>query len=142
MDPDVTRSRLAAVRFRLGGRAAGIWRVEADRLEQVAFDPAPDLPTEVANGFEAATRSVDRSLLGLGIVKAAASGRVVASVAAELPADSGSGYWLRAFGASRSVAVPVVDDGGRVALVVSIALGPEPDSEAVAAFLLEAFLGD
>ena len=130
--PEDVRERLTALRSRLGGRAAGAWKVEGDRLEQVAFDPAPDMPTEVAEGFASATRSVDLARLDLGIVKAVASGRVVVSVAEELPADVGSGYWLRAFGAARSVAVPIVDVDGKVAFVVSLALGVEPEEEAVA----------
>jgi hypothetical protein len=40
----------------------------------------------------------------------------------ELPADSGSGRWLRAFGAGRSVAVPIRDERGAVAGVFSVAL--------------------
>src|SRR5207302_220236 len=118
------RSRLADLRSRLGGRAAGAWRVEGDHLALVAFDPAPDLPAEVAHGFEAATRSVDRTLVDLGIVRAATTGRVAVSVAAQLPADAGSGRWLRAFGAARSVAVPVVGDDEQVEAVISVAMGP------------------
>ncbi len=132
MRPDEVGNRLAAIRSRLGGRAAGAWRLEGGRLVLVAFDPAPGLPAAVAVGFVDATRSVDLALADLGIVRAATEGRVVVSVAAGLPAEVGSGRWLRAFGAARSVAVPILGGGGRVAAVVSIALGPEPDDEAVA----------
>ena len=138
MDPDVVRARLAALRSRLDGRAAGAWKVEGDRLAQVAFDPAPDLPADVAEGFAAATRSVDLARLDLGIV-AAASGRVVVSVAADLPADAGSGYWLRAFGAYRSVAVPISEGDGKVTFVVSVALGPEPADEDVTGLIRRIF---
>ena len=130
---------LAALRSRLSARAAGIWEVSGDRLEQVAFDAALDMPSEVANRFADATRSVDLARLDLGIVKAAATGRVVVSVADDLPADTGSGYWLRAFGATRSVAAPIVGPGGHITLVVSVALGPEPDAETVAAMLRQEF---
>jgi hypothetical protein len=132
MAPNVVRERLAALRTRLGGRAAGAWKVEGNRLEQVAFDSAPDMPAEVAQGFASATRTVDLARLDLGIVKAAESREVVVSVDRELPAEIGSGYWLRAFGAPRSVAVPILDRTGRTAFVVSLALGPELDDEAVA----------
>jgi hypothetical protein len=44
------------------------------------------------------------------------------SRAEELPPDSGSGRWLRAFGASRSVAVPIIDAKGSVRGVISVAL--------------------
>ncbi len=125
--------RLAALRRALGGRAAGAWRVEADRLALVAFDPAPDLPADVALGFEVATRSVSRSLVALGIARAAASGEPAVSLAATLPSDAGSGYWLRAFGASRSVAVPIPGEAGRAGWIVSVALGPEPGDDAVIA---------
>ncbi len=134
---DFVLQRLAALRVRLGGRAAGIWKVEGDRLAQVAFDPAPDLPREVAEGFAAATISVDLARRDLGIVEAAASGKVVVSVAASLPPEAGSGYWLRAFGATRSVAVPILGADGRAGAVVSVALGPEPGDEAVAALIRE-----
>ena len=133
------RAVLAALRVRLRGRAAGAWRVQGNRLEQVAFDPAPDLATEVAGGFAAATRSVDLSLVDLGIVKAALTAHAVVSIAAELPADRGSGFWLRAFGAARSVAVPIFEKGAEVAFVVSVALGPEPTGEEVAAAIREMF---
>jgi hypothetical protein len=133
MPAEVVRERLAALRARVVGRAAGAWRVEAGRLEQVAFDPAPDLTPEVAEGFAQATRSVELARGDLGIVRAAVSGRVVVSLASGLPADRGSGYWLRAFGASRSVAVPIAGEDGEVSLVVSVALGPEPEVGAVEA---------
>ena len=103
-------------------RAAGWWRVRGDRLEQVAFAAAADMPAEVARGFAEATRSVPLSLSALGIVKAAVGARVVVSRAAGLPPDHGSGLWLRRFTAARSVAVPVSDDTGAVRRVVSVAL--------------------
>ena len=138
MPNQVVKTSLAALRARLEARAAGAWRVQGDRLEQVAFEPAADLPIEVEEGFAAATRSVDLSLVDLGIVKAVLTARGAVSRTLELPADRGSGYWLRAFGASRSVAVPILGADGKVALVVSIALGPEPSDEAVAGAILEA----
>ena len=58
---------------------------------------------------------------------------MTASRTAELPAEAGSGFWLRAFGASRSVAVPLLDARGGVHAVVSVALDESPlDDEAVA----------
>ncbi len=113
--------------------------VSGDRLEQVAFDPAPDLPPEVAERFAAASRSVELTRLELAIARAASTGRVVVSIAADLPSEIGSGYWLRAFGAARSVAVPIVEPGDNVTLVVSVALGPEPDAESVANMLRQEF---
>ena len=129
------RAELAALRSRLGGRAAGAWRLEGDRLVLIAFDPAPDLTPAVAQGFEAATRSVDLTLVDLGIVRAATTGEAFVSVAAELPPETGSGHWLRAFGAARSVAVPIEAPDGRIGAVVSVALGPAPDEQAVSAMI-------
>ena len=135
---DIQR-RLIALRSRLSARASGAWSVSGGRLEQVAFDPAPDLAPEVADRFAEATRSVDLGRLGLGIVRAATTGRVAVSVAEGLPPDEGSGYWLRAFGAARSIAVPIAGSGGDVTLVVSVALGLEPDADSVASMLRREF---
>ncbi len=51
--------------------------------------------------------------------------------AVELPEESGSGRWLRAFGAVRSVAVPIRDSRGTVRAVFSVALGENPLSEEI-----------
>ena len=129
--PDDVPRRLADLRARLDGRAAGAWIVAGDRLDQLAFAPAPDLPIDVSRRFAEATRSVDLARVELAIARAAATGRPVVSIAAELPPDAGSGYWLRAFGAARSVAVPIDGSGGTVGLVVSVALGMEPEVKIV-----------
>ena len=135
MTSDEVRKQLAGLRSRLGGRAAGAWRVEGGELCLIAFDPAPDLPPAVAMGFEVATRSVDLSLVELGIVRAATGGEIAVSIASELPADAGSGLWLRSFGAARSVAVPVASPDGRPLAVVSVALGLEPEGDEVSAMI-------
>jgi hypothetical protein len=128
-DPSPPSAQLEALRAALGARAAGWWRVTDDRLNLVAFAPAPDLPAEVAHGFAEAARSVPITPSRLGIVRAALDGSPVVSRAAELPPEEGSGLWLRRFGAGRSVAVPVRDRSGAVAWVVSVALAdtPPPD---------------
>ncbi len=124
---------LADLARALSARAAGVWRVEGDRLVQVAFVAGDGLAEEVARAFAEATRSVPRTQGDLGIVRAATLGVVTASRSAELPAETGSGLWLRAFGASRSVAVPLLDAGGSVYAVVSVALAESPlDDRAVA----------
>jgi hypothetical protein len=127
---------LAALRIRLDARAVGAWRVSGRWLEQLAFEPAPDMPPEIAEGFASATRRVDLVRVELAIARAASSGEVVVSIAEELPADIGSGYWLRAFGAARSVAVPIVKPGGAVALIVSVALGLGPEAGEVESAIL------
>ncbi len=117
----------------LSARAAGVWRVEGDQLVQVAFVAGDGLAGEVALAFAEATRIVSRAQGDLGIVRAVSLGVVTTSRTAELPAEGGSGFWLRAFGASRSVAVPLLDARGGVHAVVSVALAESPlDDRAVA----------
>ena len=129
---------LAALRSRLGARAAGAWRVGADRLAQLAFDAAPDLLADVAARFAGATLSVPLDRRDLGIVAAVVEGRRTVSVAADLPPDAGSGYWLRLFRADRSVAVPLPGRDGTVVGVISVALaGMDWIDDAVEATLRE-----
>jgi hypothetical protein len=139
---ELVRDRVAEVCAALGARAAGYWRLdpEADRLLQVVFIPGVGLDPEAGREFAAATRVVSLHQQGLGIVVAATAGRPAVSRVEELPARSGSGRWLRAFGASRSVAVPIRDERGPVRGVLSVAL-PEDNplaDEAVAGRLLQA----
>ncbi|MGE3818173.1 MAG: hypothetical protein AB7I30_01945 [Isosphaeraceae bacterium] len=98
---------LEALRAALDARAAGWWRPVGDRLVQIAFAAAPDLPNEVAAGFTEATLSVPLGRTDLGIVRAQTTGNVAVSRVEECAEDHGSGLWLRRFGASRSVAVPL-----------------------------------
>lgn len=121
-EPREIAPALESLRGRLDARAAGVWRVKGGRLVGLAFATAADMPAEVAARFAAMSASVPLDLLDLGIVAAVVDGRRRVSVAAELPADAGSGLWLRAFGADRSVAVPIGDAGGAVLGVVSVAL--------------------
>ena len=134
--------RLADLARALSARAAGFWRVEGDQLVQVAFVAGEGLAEEVALAFAEATRSVPTAQGDLGIARAATHGVVTASRTAELPAESGSGFWLRAFGASRSVAVPLLDARGGVHAVVSVALDESPlDDRAVADRIRSGFPG-
>jgi hypothetical protein len=129
---------LAALRARLEARAAGVWQVSRQDLKALAFDAAPDMASTVAAGFAVATALVSLDRRELGIVAAVLERRPVVSVAAELPADIGSGYWLRAFGASRSVAVPIADQNGLIASVVSVALAARGPSDIDVASLIRA----
>ncbi len=141
MPHDIARE-LASLRDRLGARAAGAWRTEGGRLVGLAFDAAPGMPPEVAARFAAMSVSVPLDLRDLGIVAAVVEARRRVSVAADLPADSGSGYWLRAFAADRSVAVPISRGDCTVAGVVSVALvGAGMTDEAVEAALREGASG-
>jgi len=117
--------RLAALLELPEARAAGLWRIENGRLALVAFAPCAALSAEVARGFAEATRSVPLDQPGLGIVAAAQRGEPAVTRAIEMPEDSGSGLWLRRFGASRSIAVPLRDAGGAIIGVLSVALGSE-----------------
>lgn len=120
-------SALGQVLAEFQGRAAGAWLVTSEMLQQFAFVAAPDLPRPVAQSFAEATRSVPRAKVDLGIVRAAVTGTITISRVSELPPESGSGHWLRQFGAERSIAVPVGrSETGPPLLVISIALGPEP----------------
>ena len=123
----VTRAYVAALCESLSARAAGYWQLDAlaQRLVQVAFVPGARLDPQVGLEFAAATLEVELSQKNLGIVAAAREGRPVVSRASDLPEDSGSGRWLRAFGASRSVAEPIRSRDGRVDGVLSVALPPE-----------------
>jgi hypothetical protein len=113
---------VAALLMELDARAAGLWKLEGDVLAQIAFVPGRALPEEVARSFAEATRSVRLDQHSLGIVAAARTREVAVSRAASLPADSASGHWLQLFGASRSVAVPLLGNGGALAGVISVAL--------------------
>jgi hypothetical protein len=139
------RRQLAELRVELGARAAGYWWHAGDWLEQVAFAASPTLDAEVARAFAEATRSVPLARTELGIVQAAVSGAVAVSRASDPPddAEAGPGYWLRAFGAARSVAVPLHDPGAAVRAVVSVALPADCpfDDDAVAERILMAVRG-
>lgn len=140
MDPDSIPDRLEGLRAGLGARAAGFWKREGSSLVLAAFAAHPELPAAVASRFVEATHTValDPSRKDLGIVGAALDGDFRVSRVAELPAERGSGYWLRAFGAERSVAVPLED--GSVGSVALPADRHEDDGE-VAERIRRAFLG-
>ncbi len=134
------RARVAEIGAALGARAAGYWQFDPanQQLVQISFVPGVGLDPEVGRQFAAATATAPLSQTSLGIVAAVLTGQPAISHAADLPADSGSGRWLRAFGASRSVAVPIRDPAGSVLGVISVALAAEnqaPD-EAISETLL------
>ena len=98
------------------GRAAGLWRLQETRLALLGFRGVEDMASEVRRGFAEATRDVPLDQTGLGIVKAALTGR---PAVAELErADlQGSATWLARFGARRSLAVPVERQGNTVGVL-------------------------
>jgi hypothetical protein len=119
-----------ALRRELNARATGLWHVEGDALVLDVFAPAEDMPADVAKGFSQATQRVPLSLRDLGVVRAALERQVVVSRAAELPPEVGSGYWLRAFGAERSVAVPLNE--GRSVFSAAVPHSCRLDDESIA----------
>ena len=121
---DELRGKVAELCMALGGCAAGYWQLDQDteRLVQLSFVPGAGLDPEIGRQFAAATATVPLSQTNLGIVAAALTGQPAVSRVADLSADSGSGRWLRAFGASRSVAVPIRGEGGKIQGVFSVAL--------------------
>ncbi len=124
---DEVREQVAEVCAALGACAAGYWQLERDheRLVQLSFVPGLGLDPDVGRQFAAATATVPLSQTSLGIVAAVLTGEPAVSRVDELPADSGSGRWLRAFGASRSVAVPIPGERGKIQGVFSVALTAE-----------------
>ena len=130
---ETPRDRVAALLSSLNARAAGLWLVEGERLAQVAFVPCAELADEAARGFAEATLSVPLAQPDLGIVRAVLSGDVAVSRTSEFSEATGSGRWLRAFDAERSVAVPLRDEDGTVRGVFSVAMpGVTPDDGTVA----------
>lgn len=100
------------------------------------------MPAEVASAFAAATVLVPLDRRDLGIVAAVVGRQRRVSLASDVPSWAGSGYWLRAFGADRSVAVPVVGGDGVIAGVVAVALaGFDPPDDVVEGRLREAAAG-
>lgn len=95
-----------------GARAVGWWRRVGEELEQISFQAVTDMPEEVRIGFIAATGRVAMSRIELGCVRAAAELRpVVAREDAAQRGLSGSASWLTRFGASQSLALPIIRDG-------------------------------
>lgn len=121
---DHVRTSVVRVCEAVGARAAGYWELDLEnhRLVQIAFVSGAGLAPDLGREFEAATRTASLNQKDLGIVAAALSGQPAISRVDELPPDSGSGRWLRVFGASRSVAVPARDVHNTVRGVLSVAL--------------------
>lgn len=89
-------------------RASGCWRVEAGFLNLVGFGWAADMPDEVSQGFQNATRHVSLEESGLGIVKAAVSKRpAIGRRDAQVTGLGGSASWIVKFRANTSLAVPI-----------------------------------
>ena len=103
---------MSALLSATGARAVGWWRRVGDNLEQISFQAVVDMPDEVRVGFMAETGRVAMSRIELGCVRAAAELRpVVARENAGQRGLTGSASWLTRFGASQSLALPIIRDG-------------------------------
>ena len=103
---------MSALLAATGARAVGWWRQVGEQLEQLSFRAVADMPEEVRVGFMAATGRVAMSHIELGCVRAAAELQpVVAREDAAQRGLTGSATWLARFGASQSLALPIIQDG-------------------------------
>ncbi|MDX2039388.1 MAG: hypothetical protein SFX72_22270 [Isosphaeraceae bacterium] len=125
-DSDATR--VADIRVRLGARAAGAWRLSDDSLVRTAFSHATDMPEDVVSSFCSASERFRLSDVEFGVVKAAVELLPVVSRRSH-SGSPGSGRWLEAFDADRSIAVPILDDSGRLAAVFAVALAADRFSD-------------
>lgn len=116
------RSAVAYVHQEACARATGSWRYHDKRLTIEFFMACPEMKSDVAAGFPQATADVPVTDTGLGIVLAARARQTTQYRAIDLPPDAGSGYWIRAFEADRSVAVPQFDEAGQLIRILSVAV--------------------
>jgi len=131
----------AQIREVLQARAMGVWRKEGNELVLGTFVPGNNLAPEVAAEFTQATDRVSLDQTELGIVRAALTGQPCVSVASELSPEIGSGLWLRRFGADRSLALPMINQGV-VRGVVAVAIQGKDRTDAEVLELISAFLGN
>ena len=88
-------------------RAAGCWRLKDSILHLAGFGWAGDMPAEVSDGFQEATRAVSLSQTGLGIVAAATTGKpAIAQRDPRLTGLPKSASWIEKFEANTSLAIP------------------------------------
>ena len=114
-----------------GARATGLWTVNEDELRQIGFRAVNDMADIVKREFADATLNVPLSQQGLGIVKAALfKAPAVASVEDSSGELGASALWLRRFGATQSLALPIVSQQqvvGVLAISTARLLAPEGD---------------
>lgn len=89
-----------------GARAIGLWGCAEGELLLLAFS-APDLPSETARDFMAATRAVPLTRTEFGIVQAVVARKPMPNSAAPNPGANTSPGWIARFGARQSLAVPI-----------------------------------
>ena len=123
---------LAELGRTIEARAAGFWHAKGNHLNLVEFWSADDLAEDVAREFAEATRSVPLDRTDLGIVVAATNLRPWISIAKDLPPGVGSSLWLGRFGADRSIAVPLVNEGNALGVAAVAVRGGIDDAYVIA----------
>ncbi len=109
---------MSALLSATGARAVGWWRRVGEELEQISFQAIADMPEEVRIGFMSATGRVAMSRVELGCVRAASELQpVVAREDAVQRGLTGSASWLTRFGASQSLALPIIRDDHAVGVL-------------------------
>lgn len=115
-----------------GARAVGWWRRIGDELAQISFQEVADMPEEVRIGFMAATGRVAMSRIELGCVRAASERQpVVAREDAAQRGLTGSASWLARFGASQSLALPIVRAGDAIGVLAIATAEPFDESSPI-----------
>jgi len=103
-------------------RASGCWRLQDGFLDLVGFGWASDMPDDVSQGFQSATRHVSLDQTGLGIVKAAVTEKPAIGRREVDPSGLiGSASWIVKFEANTSLAIPIRSgETGAVAGVIAV----------------------
>lgn len=123
---------MSALLSSTGARAVGWWRRVGEELEQISFQAVSDMPEDVRVGFMAATGRVALSRIELGCVRAAAELRpVVAREDAAQRGLSGSASWLERFGASQSLALPIIGNGNAIGVLAIATAEPFDESSSI-----------
>lgn len=111
-DVELTHSVMQDFLRATEARAVGWWIRRGDNLVLLSFQAVSEMPEDVRSGFAAATAQVAMSRIELGCVRAAVElCPIVAREDAAQRGLAGSASWLERFGASQSLAVPIVRRG-------------------------------
>ncbi|MFO0948762.1 MAG: hypothetical protein U1D30_23040 [Planctomycetota bacterium] len=99
---------LERFRCEMGGRTAGVWKLQGIHLVNLGHSFAPDVDEVVSSAFRLQTAVVRLSRWDLAIVAAViAKDTVSATVTGPL---EGSGQWLERLGAERSFATAILGE--------------------------------
>ena len=107
--PEV-QAALNALLTRWQARAIGLWSFNDQFLHLLGFAAVNDMPSEVSNGFQDATRKVSLTQDKLGIVNAVLRQEPVpAYLDHELSSLRDSASWIEKFGCKSSLSVPIFE---------------------------------